>query len=105
MDKFREEFNRLLKKHSLIVSLLYLLDGDIDIRRQLEELNAIPFTMRRSIRVEEERSKLQVHLKEVKQDLDGMIAILIKQETDPLNKEISRLRAEVIDLRVAIDNE
>lgn len=78
-DKFKAEFERLLKKHGNIMALLAILDADIGVRRELEILNEIPFLMRKSVDVEETRERLQKHLAETKQDIWGMVDILIKQ--------------------------
>ena len=42
-------------------------------------VNDIPIQMRKSVEIEHVREKLQAHLVEVKQDIQGMIQIIVKQ--------------------------
>lgn len=79
-DKYEIELDRLLKKHGLIITLLQILDADINVRRELERLNDISFQMRPSVEVERTREKWQRHLREVKQDIKGMVVIIAKQQ-------------------------
>jgi hypothetical protein len=78
-NKFIQEFKRLLKKHGLIVALLNVLDADIIIRRELERVNNISFTMRPSVDVEKTREKWQRELAATKDEIDGMLTIIQKQ--------------------------
>ncbi|MCB8942533.1 MAG: hypothetical protein H6658_02035 [Ardenticatenaceae bacterium] len=80
MNKYKIELERLLKKHGLLVGLLNVIDTDISIRRELEQINDIPFPLRKSVEVERTREQLQHHLAEVKEDILGMIDIIRKHE-------------------------
>lgn len=82
MDKYQDEFNRLLKRYARIVALLNVMDADINIRREIERDNDLPFVMRSSIQVEEARGKWQRELAKTKQDIFGIVQIMIKHKNE-----------------------
>ena len=80
-DKYEAEFERLMKKHGLIITLLNVLDMDIEVRRELEQVNEMPFHVRPSLEVERTREKWQKHLQEVKRDIWGMLKIMLRHQS------------------------
>jgi hypothetical protein len=77
-DKFKEEFERLLRQHGRIIALLYLVDANVHIRQELEHENNLPHTMKRSVEVERSREKLQKDLATVKQSIEDIMILMTK---------------------------
>lgn len=78
-NKVAKEFNRLLKKHGLIIAKLHIIDAEIVIQRDLERLNDIPFQIRPSIEMEKRREEWQGQLEVTKAALGAVIEVIEKR--------------------------
>ena len=98
-NKFEAELNRLIKKRGLIIALLHVMDMEINIKHELEHIDAIQFPYRSSVQSAQIREKWQQDLAATKEDISGMLKILDKQTRNEFLAKIAAMEAELTNLR------
>lgn len=76
LEQQRKELERLIKVYACLYALEHLQTENIEVRRDLEKLEAVVFVKRKSVDVEDSRSRVMDHKRQVWDEIGVLIDLV-----------------------------